>query len=105
MLSVEAVTVFVADGAPVPFATDAVTVEADGFALRLAGSVEGVNGIEIELHAGYEPDGLPGPVRLAILKIVAASYELRASIPAAMQPGYVPGDAAHLLAPFRRLRL
>lgn len=105
MRSVGTVTAFAADGAPLPLAANTVAIDADGFTLRLDRSVTGPNGIEVELEAGYEPDAVPGPVRLAILKIVVASYEMRASVPAAMQPGYVPGDAARLLAPFRRVRL
>ena len=58
--------------------------------------------ILIEVAAGFGGDGppLPGPLRLAILRLAAARYEHRGD-----EPDGIRTDAADLAAPFRRMRL
>lgn len=62
-------------------------------------------GIEIEFTAGYgeTPDGVPAPLRAAILHLVAASYGADRGEGGETPPA--PDMVDRLLAPFERVRL
>ncbi|MDR3373170.1 MAG: head-tail connector protein [Ancalomicrobiaceae bacterium] len=68
---------------------------------------EPLNGIEIDVTAGYGASGVavPQPLRLAIMVLVARWYEFRdataiGTVPASVAPGFEA-----LIAPYRVLRL
>ncbi|WP_156419390.1 phage head-tail connector protein [Aureimonas sp. AU12] len=67
--------------------------------------VNAANGVEIELETGIAAGDLPDSLRLAILRLVAASYEMRGAVAPAMQPAFVPPLVRGLLAPFRAVRV
>jgi uncharacterized phiE125 gp8 family phage protein len=106
---VTAIVAYDAAGMPVAFEPEEAVIErAMGIeAVRLSRLVidAAVNGVEFEVQAGFAAGAVPENLKLAIRRIVAASYELRAAIPVAMQPGLVPPAAHALIAPFRRVRL
>jgi uncharacterized phiE125 gp8 family phage protein len=66
-----------------------------------------VNGIEIDLTAGYgaAPEDVPGPIRQALLLLVAHWYEHRDPIEIGSQAAAIPADVSQLLNPFRAVRL
>jgi uncharacterized phiE125 gp8 family phage protein len=66
-----------------------------------------VNGIEIDVTAGYGSSGLavPQPLRQAIMLLVARWYENRDGIAVGSVPGAIADAYEALVAPFRRLRL
>jgi uncharacterized phiE125 gp8 family phage protein len=61
-------------------------------------------GIVIDWRAGYAsaPEGVPEPLRLAVLRLVARWFENRGDLPGAEAAG---PDILALVAPFRRPRL
>lgn len=66
------------------------------------------NGIEIAVTAGYGdgPDDIPGPIRQALLQLVACWYEAREPvIPGETSQIPLPGAVAGLLSPYRAVRL
>lgn len=96
-------------GTPATFpAGDAVIERAVGIeAIRVSPRVRaaGANGVEIEFTAGFAAGEMPENLKLALKRIVAAAYELRAEVPLAQQPGIVPPLARALLAPYRERRI
>ena len=64
------------------------------------------NGIEIDLTAGYGPDGedVPAPLRMAILQLVAQWHETREPV-AFGAVAEVPASVAALTAPYRVVAL
>ena len=65
------------------------------------------NGIEVAFTAGYgnAAADVPGPIRQAILLLVAHWYEHRSPVEAGPQAEPVPDMVDHLLAPYRTPRL
>ena len=65
-----------------------------------------VNGIEIDLAAGYgAPADVPAPIRTAILQLAAHWYERREPVAFGGQPTSVPETLDGLLDPYRSLSL
>ncbi|MDR3494071.1 MAG: head-tail connector protein [Ancalomicrobiaceae bacterium] len=113
--SVDEVIVYDASGEPVTldaaqYQVDIASVPAR---LKLRASPatlqpgEPLNGIEIDVTAGYGTSGVavPQPLRLAIMMLVARWYEFRdataiGTVPASVAPGFEA-----LIAPYRVLRL
>jgi uncharacterized phiE125 gp8 family phage protein len=97
------------DGTSAVLALDKVRVDADGNAvwLNLAGAMTGARAwrpVEIVWRCGAaEADGVPEPLKAAILLLTAEAYERRdaAGAPLAATPARV----AALIAPFRVLKL
>lgn len=114
LISVDAVTVYDADGDPSVLAEDAYTVDAVSVPGRivLAASAlppgRAVNGIEIDVTAGYGASSLdvPGPLRHAIMMLVAHWYEHRGGPVGYDMAGYMlPQGFEALIAPYRVLCL
>ena len=65
------------------------------------------NGIEIEVIAGYGPDGVsvPAPLRTAMLLLIAHWYENRQPDCAGAVGGSIATSLQSLLAPYKRVRL
>ena len=65
------------------------------------------NGIEIDLTAGYgaAASDVPGPLRQALLLLVAHWYENREPIAVGSPDMAVPGAVSELLEPYRMRRL
>ena len=106
--SIDAVTVY--DGAGMASVLDAglYSLDAASRPARLAVSDlapdpgSAVNGIEIDFTAGYgAATDVPGPLRLAIRRLVAHWYQHREGA----QEGDMPGPVAALIAPYRLLGL
>lgn len=106
---VTSVVAYDAAGVPEEFgAGEAVVERALGIeAIRVSQCVAtaAANGAEIEFEAGFAADEVPEALKLAIRRIAATSYELRAAVPVGMQPGLVPPAARALMQPYRRVRL
>lgn len=66
-----------------------------------------LGGIEIDLDAGYgpEPGDVPGPLRQAVLQLVAHWYERREPVSLDGNPLPVPAMADALMRPFMAARL
>lgn len=62
--------------------------------------------IEIDLVAGFgqQPDGVPAPLRQAVLRLAARWFEQRGDV-ASRDAEALPKDIALLIAPYRRARL
>lgn len=110
LLSLDAVTLYDAEGAPTSLPPTAYVVDALGVPPRLVlreaarprpGAL--VNGVEIELTAGYgaSPVAVPQPLREAILILVAHWHADRDGI--ASPDGVMPLGVASLVAPFKIL--
>ncbi|AXS39961.1 head-tail connector protein [Breoghania sp. L-A4] len=107
LASVDAVTVYDADGAAELL--DAALYSADGATApaRLVVSDEApepglsVNGVAIDITAGYGASAadVPQPLRLAVRRLVAHWYERRET------EGSIPPNVAALLAPYRIVSL
>lgn len=106
---VTGIVAYGAAGVPAAFEPEEAVIErALGIeAVRLSRRIveAAANGVEVELQAGFAVEAVPENLKLAIRRIVAVSYELRAAVPVAMQPGLVPPAARALIQPFRRVRL
>jgi len=65
------------------------------------------NGIEIEVIAGYGPDGasVPAPLRTAMLVLIAHWYENRQPDCVGVAGGSIATNLQSLLAPYKRVRL
>ncbi|SJZ65325.1 head-tail connector protein [Consotaella salsifontis] len=109
LAAVTAVTAYDAKGRAIAFEpADAVIERELGIeAIRLSPAVRAaaVNGAEVEFEAGYEEGVAPDGLRLALLKIVAASYEVRGAVAAEMQPALIPPSARALIDAARPARL
>ena len=114
LISVDTVTVYDASGDPA--VVDADDYEVDTIAvpgrLVLAGSApvsagQAVNGIEIDVTAGYGPSSVdvPAPLRQAIMMLVAHWYEHRGAVGHDMAGSIPPLGFDALIAPFRILSL
>lgn len=111
--SVVEVIVYDADGAPVTLSPTAWMLDAASAPARLkllgTGPSPGrpLNGIEIDVVAGFGPSGLevPQPLRLAISMLVARWYENREGAGFGIVPSAVADAFEALVAPYRVLRL
>ena len=66
-----------------------------------------VNGIEIDVTAGYGPSGVdvPSPLRQAIMMLVAHWYEHRGAVGHDLATALTPQGFDALIAPYRVIRL
>jgi uncharacterized phiE125 gp8 family phage protein len=114
LISVDAVTVYDANGDPT--VVDADDYEVDTVAvpgrLVLSGSApvavsRAVNGIEIDVTAGYGPSSVdvPAPLRQAIMMLTAHWYEHRGVVGHDMAGAIPPYGFDALIAPYRILSL
>lgn len=107
--TIEAVTVYDADGTP-------EDIDASGFVLdgqarparlilpRQPDPGQALNGIEIDFSAGFGATGadVPDILKRAMLLHAALLYEFRGAVPPDSQPEAVPAGYDRLIAPFRR---
>lgn len=111
--SIASITVYDADGHPSLLSSVAWRLDAASQPARLAllgtGPTPGrvLNGIEIDLVAGFGPSGIsvPQPLKLAIMTLVARWYENREGARYGVVPASVADQVEALVAPFRALRL
>ena len=111
--SVAAVTVFDANGDPTELPPTAWRLDAASSPARLAlvgataAPSQPLNGIEIDVVAGYGASGLavPQPLRLAIMTLVARWYEDREGLAYGIVPSRVAVAFEALVAPYRVMRL
>lgn len=111
--SIASITVYDADGDPKLLSSVAWRLDAASQPARLAllgtGPTPGrvLNGIEIDLVAGFGPSGInvPQPLKLAIMTLVARWYENREGARYGVVPASVSDQVETLVAPFRALRL
>lgn len=110
--AVENIRVYDAEGTPVSLSFAEWTLDgiSDPARLLLSDStVPGreLNGIEIDIDAGYGETGaeVPDTLRRAILVLCAHWHELRGSAVDAARVGSEPPGFSRLIAPFRRIRL
>jgi uncharacterized phiE125 gp8 family phage protein len=112
LISVDAITVYDADGEPATIDPDDYEVDTVSVPGRLLlGSPvtvgRAVNGIEIDVTAGYGASSVdvPGPLRQAIMMLVAHWYEHRGVVGHDLA-GSVPPHGYHaLITPYRILSL
>ncbi len=114
LISVDAVTVYDANGDPATVDADAYAVDAVAVPGRLvlsgaAPAVVGkaVNGIEIDVTAGYGPSSVdvPAPLRQAVMMLVAHWYEHRGAVGHDLAGAVAPLGFDALVAPYRILSL
>lgn len=107
--TIEAVTVYDAEGAPV--AVDAAGFVLDGQARparlilpRQPQPGQAINGIEIDFSAGFGAAGadVPDTLKRAMLLHAALLYEFRGAVSPDDQPAAVPAGYDRLIAPFCR---
>lgn len=111
--SVAAIVVYDADGEPTTLPASGWRLDAAGSPARIAflaarpapGAL--VNGIEIDVVAGYGPSGVevPQPLRQAIMVLVARWYENREGYAYGVVPSSVADLFESLIAPYRVRRL
>lgn len=112
--SVISAKVFAADGTAEVIPSNAYVVDVGGAPPRLVRSggrwpqpEKAANGIEIEFTAGFG-DGaadVPGPIRQALLMLIAHWYERRDPIEVGSRETAIPAGISDLLAPYRTVRL
>jgi len=112
--SVEAVRVMDQSGTPTTVPTSDYIVDAAGSPPRLVPVNGGwpapgrkVGGIEIDLDAGFgaEAEDVPGPIRQALLLLVAHWYEHRDPVEIGSPETRIPAAVSDLLMPYRIKRL
>jgi uncharacterized phiE125 gp8 family phage protein len=111
--SISSVVAWTAAGEPVTIAASAWTLDADSTPARLQlaaappPGLRAMNGLEIDLVAGYGPSGIavPQPLRQAIMILVARWYENREGYAYGVVPSSIAGAFEALIAPYRRMRL
>ncbi|WP_279477818.1 phage head-tail connector protein [Aureimonas sp. SK2] len=102
---VVAARIFGEDGVPEDVDAATIRIAAGGSALRLPPALTGRNGRDIEIELDMGVPTVPDMLKLAVLHLVAVSYEMRGAAPAAMQPAVLPPLVRGLLAPYRRVGL
>ena len=112
VMSVDAVTLYGADGTPQVASADEYEVDllSSPGRLRLksgrAWGVRSMNGLEIDITAGYgDAADVPAPLKQAILMLVAYWFEQREAASAGAVAGSVANGVAALVAPYRMPRL
>lgn len=115
LIRVEAVRIFDAQGAPAVWSPDEYRIDTISdpgriipvapFDLPRPG--RRASGIEIDFTAGYgeQPGDVPAPLREAVLRLAAHAYGGRHAPDAARGEGELPGGIAHLIRPYRSVRL
>lgn len=115
--TVHAVAVVAEDGAKTPISADVYTLDSAHVPGRLGlragqawpGADTGFQAFEIEYDAGYGAAGAdtPGPLRDAVLQLVAEAYAYRAPAERAedAEEAALPAAVNGLLAPYRPVRL
>jgi uncharacterized phiE125 gp8 family phage protein len=108
--SVTAVTVYGDNGVPVVIPAADYQVDRTSAPGRIAFKTSwvsrAVNGLEIDLTAGYgAPAAVPAPLKHAILMLVAYWYEQREAAAVGAVAGAVANGVAALCAPYRLARL
>jgi uncharacterized phiE125 gp8 family phage protein len=110
LIAVESITIFDGDGAPVVVDEDDYEVDAVSVPGRIVLTAQApapvgraVNGIEIEITAGYGPSSIdvPGPLRQAIMMLVAHWYEHRGAVGHDLAVQIPPFGFDALIAPYR----
>jgi hypothetical protein len=91
--------------APIREITKITVYDADGDPTTLPGKA--LNGIEIDVKAGYGPSGVsvPQPLREAIMMLVARWYDYRDSTVIGTVPPAIASAYDSLVAPYRLVRL
>ena len=86
---------------------DAVSSPARLFLSEQPPTSRPLNGIEIDVSAGFGNTGadVPDTLTRAMLMHVALMYELRGAIPSDMQPAAIPAGYDRLVSPYRAVRL
>ncbi|MBI1264728.1 MAG: hypothetical protein GC187_08335 [Alphaproteobacteria bacterium] len=115
LISVEAVRIYGAAGAPELWSADEYQVDTRSdpgriiplapFSLPRPG--RRAAGIEIDFTAGYglAPEDVPAPLREAVLRLAAHAYGGRLAPEAERGEGALPDGVAHLIRPYTRVRL
>ncbi len=112
--SVTSVTVFAADGTPTLVPSEHYLLDGHALSPRLIPHGNGwpqpgraANGIEIEFEAGTADaaEDVPGPIRHAILLLVAHWYEHRDPLEIGQAAAAIPAAVSDLLKPYREVRL
>ena len=114
LTAVDAVTVYDADGNPVVVSPEDYDIDTVGVPGRLVLASDvpavvgrAVNGIEIDVAAGYGPSSVdvPAPLRQAIMMLVAHWYEHRGVVGHDQAVNVPPLGFDALIAPYRILSL
>ncbi|WP_058600721.1 head-tail connector protein [Aureimonas ureilytica] len=63
------------------------------------------NGVEVEIRVGQAKAEVPDALKLAIIRLAAASFETRGAVGSGLQPAFMPPLARALMSPFRAPRL
>lgn len=112
VISVEALTVYGADGTPTVATTDEYDVDLVSSPARLMlksgrfWGVRAMNGVEIDFTCGYgDAAAVPAPLKQAILMLVAYWFEQREAAAVGAVAGDVANGVAALIAPYRMPRL
>ncbi|TBW40990.1 hypothetical protein EYW49_02205 [Siculibacillus lacustris] len=111
--SIAEIVVYDADGRPETLPPAAWTLDAASVPARLVfttpppARLRRMNGLEIDLVAGYGPSGIdvPQPLRLAIMILVARWYENREGYAYGVVPSSIADAFEALVAPHRIRRL
>ncbi len=108
VISIDAITVYDADGEPAVLPETAYVADVTSTPARILvrGTVPvgaAFNGIEIDFTAGFgaEADDVPAPLRQAVMMLVAHWYELREPVSFGGATQTVPHGLEALLAPWR----
>lgn len=110
--TIEAVTVYDADGMPAEIDVSGFVLDGQARPARLVlpeqpAPGRAINGIEIDFSAGFGATGadVPDTLKRAMLLHLALLYEFRGAVAPDDQPAAVPAGYDRLIAPFRRRRL
>ncbi|MCO5730908.1 head-tail connector protein [Rhizobium sp. SSA_523] len=110
--SLDAVTVYDEAGRPVPVSTAGHLLDGESRPARLwlrdvPAPGQAINGIEIDVSAGFGETGaaVPRPLIRALLLHIAAMHAMRGTIPLDQQPAAVPEGYERLIASHRLRRL
>ena len=113
LISVNAVTIYDDDGNPTVLPATDYIVDTASVPPRLklrssaiADPGQALNGIEIDLTAGYgTASDVPAPLKTAILQLVAHWYETREPVAFGDAASPVPDTVAALIAPYKLVAL
>ncbi len=110
--AVDAITIYDSEGLPtiVPaddYQLDIVSEPARIFLTKGATSGQAMNGIEIDITAGFGDTGIdvPDTLKRAILMLVAHWYEFRGAVTPKQQPVSIPPGFEAAISPYKRRTL